>query len=168
MSETSFEPRHKPIAIVPRTRRRSTLGIITEDEGLHTIKHPENGGITTIPGRGDAAPDSKPRTRKTSREIRWQSIRQRTRKKRESTEFHMKNVHRIAKQHQGQQRQSLLASRSRSLTFPVAEERTANRKRRKVSCGDNATESFNVHDFPVLKPRTEQKERTVSYQDTCL
>ena len=161
-------PPHKPIAIVPPTRRRSTLGIITEDEGLHTIKRPENGGITTIPDQGDAEPDSKPRKRKTSREMRWQSIRQRTGKKRECTALEMKNVHRIAKQYQGQQRQSLLAPRSRSFTVPVAEERTPNGKRRKVSCGDNATEAFNVHDFPALKPRTEQKDGTVSYQVTCL
>ncbi|KAL9959100.1 hypothetical protein ACROYT_G036183 [Oculina patagonica] len=169
VSDASVEPQNEQIAAVQPARRVSTLGVITEDEGMHVIKRPEHGGITTAE-QGDIERDSgRPRSRKLSRDMRWQSIRRRTNKKRESTELQMKNVHRIAEQHQEEQRQSLLlTSRFRSFSVPITEEKTPNAKRRILSCGDDTTESRNVLDLAAVKSKREREESSNSYRDTSL
>ncbi len=170
VSDASVEPQNEQIAAVQPARRVSTLGVITEDAGMHVIKRPEHGGISTAE-QGDIERDSgRPRSRKLSRDMRWQSIRKRTNKKRESTELQIRNVHRIAEQHHEEQRHSLLTSRFRSFSVPVTEERTSNATRRILSCGDDTAESriSNVLDLAAVKSKREREESSNSYRDTSL
>ena len=206
--EVSVEPLQKPLPAGQTARRKSTLGIITEDEGFHTIKYPEDfittipeeedieqegksktlrkqiitedenintikrpehGDIVTTPEQEDIKRDRRPRSRKLSREVRWQSVRKRRNQRRESAELQMENFHRITKQlHQGKQKQGSLTSRCRSLTFPDTEEKTPKATRRILSCGDDAAEARNVLALAAVKPKAEQEKSTNGCRDTSL
>ncbi|PFX30555.1 Protein notum-like [Stylophora pistillata] len=81
------------------TRRKSTLGIVTHDDGLHTVKLPNS---PTIPSESRPESDAVSLPSKTSsvssRENRWSSVRKRTAERKRSSHLEMKHVQRIAKQ----------------------------------------------------------------------
>ncbi|KAL9959098.1 hypothetical protein ACROYT_G036181 [Oculina patagonica] len=165
--EVSVEPLHKSLPVVQTARRKSTLGIITEDEGFHTIKHPED-YIKTIPEEEDTKHESEPRIsrKQSSRKVRWQSVRKRMNEKRESAELQIKDFHRITKQYQVNLNQNFGVSRKRSTTFPVIEESTPNTtRRRNLSLGDTVS-TDKVFDLAAVTPQAEQEDRKNIYQDT--
>lgn len=79
------------------TRRRSTLGIVTHDDGLHTVKLPDS------PISRECQPDPDvvslmPQTSPVmSRESRWAIARRRMAERRLSTHLEMQNIQRIAR-----------------------------------------------------------------------
>lgn len=140
-----MEPLHKPLPADLRSRRKSTLRIISED--LHTVKLPDHGG--NIPEKKDAQKETELRRTSSDRSSRWESIRRRINERKLTTELQTKTAHRIArrsiKQAQRQRRKSQEDDASeaskirkpRSTTFPpVVEERTPKTRKRQVSFDD--------------------------------
>ena len=145
-------------------RRKSTLGLLTEDEGLHTIKGPGYHTVST-PKRQDIEHNdqSKFARKRSSRKERWQSVRQRTTERKLSAEMQMKQVYNLAKELQ-ENRTKKKESHVRSSSFTVAKTSPKTTKR-SFSCGD--TDSVR-NDFELTGaiPRNEQEDITNDVQDT--
>ena len=116
--EASNENLHKIDANVGShtARRKSTLQIITDDEGLHTVKL-----------HGGAANDNwEHNRRRSSRQERWQSTRERLEDRRTSVEAQMEKVRKAARrsimevQHQ-MKNQAPNSSKPRSSTYPTVD-----------------------------------------------
>ena len=164
--EDSIEP---PPAVWPgerASRRKSTLGLITGNEGLHTIKGPKYGGITTSEEEDVEHNEQSTLSRKSSsRKARWQSVRQRTKERREGTELQMKNVNILAKKLQENQKTQMKKSRIRSSTFPVAGENSPKTTKRNLSCGDTV-QVGNGLELAGAIPKAKQEDIAKRYQDT--
>ena len=166
--EVSVEPLDKQPPAVwsdeKRSRRKSTLGLITEDEGLHTIKGPEYGSVTTPEQQDVERNEQSILLRKwSSRRQRWQSVRKRTNQRKESAEMQMKQVCALHEELQLQENQTKRKeSRVRSFSFPVFEENSPRTtKKPHFSCSDTV---------PVGKDLELAKRENIAkgFQDTTL
>lgn len=133
---------------------------------MHTIKGPEYGGITT-PEQQDVEHNeqSSLSRKRSSIKVRWQSVRQRTKERRESTELQMKHVHILAKELQENQKTQVKKSRIRSSTFPIAEENSPQKTKRNFSCGDSVQVGNGLELAGVI-PKAKQEDIANGYQDT--
>lgn len=162
--DISIEPLEKqPPAVCSRekaSRRKSTLGLITGDEGLHTIKGPEYGSVSTPEHNGHSN-----LSRKVSpRRQRWQSVRQRTTERKVSAEVQMKQVYALAKELQKDQTKSKECRRTRYSTFPVAVKDSPTTKRN-LSCGDTASVG-NGLELAGAIPKAKQEDIANGFQET--
>ena len=146
------------------SRRKSTLGLVTGDEGLHTIKGPEYGSVSTPePPDVEHNEQSKLSRKRSSRKQRWQSVRQRSTDRKISAEMQMKKVYNLAKELQETQKKRKEFS-VRSSSFPV--ENSPKTTKRSFSCGDTAS---GKNDFELARaiPKDKQAEDiTNDVQDT--
>lgn len=141
-----MELQHNPGHTVHQTRRKSTLRVVTEDEGLHTIKLPR-GSIPEENQSEEVTESMRSRTSSTkSREMRWQSVRKRVAEKRLSTNLEMKNVRRLARQ------STLIPARSQFQEIPIRKQNVSIPLARSTS-------------FPIIKERIPEKKRTLSCDD---
>jgi len=141
------------------SRRKSTLGLITGDEGLHTIKGPEYGSVSTSEHDRESNLSRKPSPRKQ----RWQSVRQRTTERKISAETQMKQVYALTKELQKNQSKSS-ESRARLFTFPGAVENSPSTKRI-LSCSDTASVGNDL-ELTAAIPKAKQEEITNGVQET--
>ncbi len=173
VSGLPLEPQHKPLPAELRSRRKSTLRIISED--LHTVKLPDHGA--NIPEKKHIQQETDVRRTSSDRSSRWESIRRRINERKLTTELQTKTAHRIArrsiKQAQRQRRLSqevdaIEASKMqnrRSITFPpVAEESTPKTRKRNVS-SDDVRENHNDVDLRDVTFKEQTRKRNVSFED---
>ena len=140
-------------------RRKSTLGLITEHKGLHTIKGPEHGSVSNSEHDGQSNLSRKSSPRKQ----RWQSVRKRTIERKISAETQMKQVSALAKELQKSQTESG-ESRARLFTFPSAIERSP-RTKRNLSCSDTASDRNDL-ELTAAIPKAKQDDITDGFEDT--
>lgn len=166
--DISMEPVEKEASAVRHhekaSRRKSTLGLLTGDEGLHTIKGPEYGSVST-PEQQDVEHNkqSKLSRKQSSRKQRWQSVRQRTTERKISAEMQMKQVYNLAKELQ-ENKTKKKEFFVRSSSFPVAEN-TPKTTKRSFSSGDT---DLVRNDFELAGaiPKDKQEDITNDLQDT--
>ena len=145
------------------SRRKSTLGLVTGDEGLHTIKGPEYGSVSTPePQDVEHNEQSKFSRKQSSRKQRWQSVRQRSTERKICAEMQMKKVYNLAKELQGNKTKRK-EFHVRSSSFPV--ENSPKTTKRSFSCGDSAS-GRNDFDLAGAIPKDKQEDISNEVQDT--
>lgn len=169
--EVSMEPLEKqPSAVCPgdkNSRRKSTLGVITGDEGLHIIKGPEYGSVST-PEQQDAEHNepSKLSRKRSSRKERWVSVRKRVIQRKESAEMQMKQINALHRELQLQEnRTKRKDSRLRSSSAPVVVENSPRTRKHHFSYGDTVPEGEDLK-LIALTPKTKREDIAKGIQDT--
>lgn len=169
--EVPMEPLEKqPSAVWPgdkSSRRKSTLGLITGDEGLHIIKGPEYGSVST-PEQQDAEHNeqSKLSRKRSLRKDRWVSVRKRMTERKESAELQMKQINALHRELQLQENQTKRKdSLVRSSSAPVAVENSPRTRKHHFSCGDTVLEGEDLK-LTVLIPKTKREDIAKGNQDT--
>lgn len=104
---------NEPAGCNAATRRKSTLRLVTEDDGMHNVVLPGQSSINMVDQANDR--EHKWNRRGSSRKQRWQSTKRRTEDRKSSIKLQMINIREIAKEEQ-------LRSRLRSSSYPTVEE----------------------------------------------
>lgn len=169
--EVPMEPLEKQASAVwpgdKNSRRKSTLGLITEDEGLHIIKGPKYGSVST-PEQQDAEHNeqSKLSRKRSSRKDRWVSVRKRMTERKVSAELQMKQINALHRELQLQEIQTKKKdSRVRSSSAPVVLENSPRTRKHHFSCGDTVPEGEDLK-LTALIPKTKREDIPKGIQDT--
>lgn len=161
-------PEEQPPAVWPgemASRRKSTLGLITEDEGFHVIKGPEHSSVSSTEQQDvEHNEQTKLSRKRSSRKERWQSVRQRTYKRKISAEIQMKQVYTEAKKFQENQTKRK-ESRVRSSSFPVAAENSPKTTKRNLSLGDTVPVGNDLELLTAI-PKAKQADVTNGLEET--
>ncbi|KAJ7382647.1 hypothetical protein OS493_033703 [Desmophyllum pertusum] len=116
--EASIVPlRDTPPGLRMASRRRSTLRLVTEDNGLHTVVLPGKDGINMA--ERDEENNQQGNKQRSSRRERWQSSKRRAEDRRSSIMRGMKNVRRSLS---SESQEMEIRRPRRSISFPIVED----------------------------------------------
>ncbi|KAL9959094.1 hypothetical protein ACROYT_G036177 [Oculina patagonica] len=147
-----------PAEFQTASRRRSTLKIVREDNGLHTVILPREDGIEEVKDE-ESQQEIERKISRLSRRARWQSTKQRTEDRKNSTVLQMKNIRKISAEEQFR-RDIELQRMFRSNTFPTeTEEKVKESRGRTITlCNPGGSSYIRLQESRLKGLTSEQSE----------